>query len=240
MKINSKEKFIKLFVSTMARMGYLIETFDFEKDLLLAMNNRKYEDLFYFFDDVSDLDFSLILLEMQQNGLISISSGIRSVKISVLDKLFYKVSNEILRNYDESIINLMESLIKEIDLSKSLAEVLPDGVQGIYRLTNPNGIYVMDSTHSIVTDGIVVNASEVKSGSVLVQSANFVIMQSYVENKLKGLELSYKFDDKRFILRIAKEIIDLYRTMMSTGDLEQDNKRLEKLNDINGYRYRKN
>ena len=34
MRINSKEKFIKLFVCVMAQMGCTIETCDFERDLI--------------------------------------------------------------------------------------------------------------------------------------------------------------------------------------------------------------
>jgi len=70
MKINTKRKFITLLVSVMAKKGYMIETFDFEKDLITFLSFDKYSNLFYFFENISDFDFEDILKELQRDGLV--------------------------------------------------------------------------------------------------------------------------------------------------------------------------
>lgn len=239
MKVNSKEKFIKLLVSTMVRMGYLIESFDFERDLVMMMSIDKYNDLFYFFDDISDFDFTSMLSEMQRDGLIRVSVESNKTKVEILNKLFYTVSDQILSNFDDNLIRLMEEMIRELTLSKNLSEKLPNGVNGIYRLTNPNRVYNVSSSHSIVTDGMVVRIDNEATGACIVQSANFVFLQRFLGGKLSEVQLFHKFEDQRYLFTKLKEILEFYRYLSDSHENKEEFSHFEKIKDINGYRYKK-
>lgn len=235
MKVNSKEKFIKLLVSTMAKMGYIIETYDFENDLIMMMSIAKYDDLFYFFNDISDFYFTDILLEMNRDGLIKVSSDMNNIKIEIVNKMFYTVSDEILKIFSPELINLMAQMIRELDLSKQMSQSLPENVHGIYRLANPNRIYGIGDNHSIITDGMVVGVNTT-TNACLVQNANYVFLQRFYEDKLAEMQLYYKFDDQRFLLRRIKEILDFYRYLDGQQAKREEFSKYKKLTGINGYR----
>ncbi len=242
MKINSKDKFIRLYIAVMAEMGYFVETFDFEKDMIKLMSNRKYEDLFYFFDDISDFDFSDILRNMHDSELIEVSESLRTTKITILDKMYNEEAERLLSKYDIGTINLVTEMIRELDLSKSINNEISSAIESCYRLANPNGVYFMGDTHSIVTDGIVIKIDEEKSGGYLVENATFVVIQNYFNNELKELQLYHKFEDKRRMLSIIKEIIDYQRKIRDAAKksvllIEEDTNYFEMLEGIKGYRY---
>lgn len=244
MKINSKRKFITLLVSVMAKKGYMVETFDFEKDLITFLSFGKYDDLFYFFEDVSDFDFGDILRELQRDGLISVSFDTRKTRIELLHKMFYSVSDEILSTFDKESIKLMEDMLEEYSLSVSLTGELPNNVQGIYRLTNPNRVYNLNKSHSIITDGVVCNVDTDKTGAYLVQDATFVFLQSFMDSILVEMQVFHKFEDRRYIYNKVKEILKFYYYLEMNAQKrscfnEEEFQDFEKLVEINGYRYKK-
>ncbi len=244
MKINTKRKFITLLVSVMAKKGYMIETFDFEKDLITFLSFDKYSNLFYFFENISDFDFEDILKELQRDGLVSVSFDTRKTRIELLHKMFYSVSDEILSSFDDESINLMEELLEEHSLSVSLNSELPNNVQGIYRLTNPNRVYNLNNFHSIITDGVVCNVDTNKTGAYLVQDAIFVFLQSFMDCGLVEMQVFHKFEDRRYIYNKAKEILKFYYYLEMTAKKrasfdEEEFENFEKLDEVNGYRYKK-
>lgn len=244
MKINTKRKFITLLVSVMAKKGYMIETFDFEKDLITFLFFDKYSDLFYFFEDISDFDFEEILRELQRDGLISVSFDTRKTRIELLHKMFYNVSDEILSTFDKESIKLMEDMLEEYSLSVSLTSELPNNVQGIYRLTNPNRVYNVNKSHSIITDGLVCKVDTDKTGAYLVQDATFVFLQSFMDSRLVEMQVFHKFNDRRYIYNKVKEILKFYYYLKMNAQkrdrfIEEEFQNFEKFDEINGYRYKK-
>lgn len=93
MKVNRKEKFIQLLLAVMARTGLIVETFDFEKELLVMMEDRRYADLFYFFETMDDINFTELLNQYREEGLIDTTFTLREVTIRISNKMFYNVSD---------------------------------------------------------------------------------------------------------------------------------------------------
>lgn len=245
MRINSKDKFIKLFVCVMSKMGCSIETFNFEKELIQMMAIGKYDDLFYFFENISDLDFTEILLEMQRDGLIVVDYYTNGTRIEILNRLFYDVGDHILNKFDNHLVKLMEEMLGDLILSRSLSDSLPKGIEGTCRLCNPNRVYMMNESYSIVTDGLVLKTDKENTGAYIVQDASFVFMQRIFEDKLKEIQVYYKFDNRSFLLNKIREILEFYKRILgSYGEdilrQSQDYSYFEPLNEINGYRYKKN
>lgn len=243
MKIKSKKSFITLWLCSMADTGKLVGTYDFLKELLPVMSDGKYNDLFYFFNNLSDLDFSSELLEYQKRELVSLDfheEGTTTIRL--LHKFSYPVSGELMENFDNLSIHFMGLLQKELDLTRFFEQNLPPGVVGTYKLENPNGIYVMDNDMSIVTDGVVSQFGE-QENTYLVQDAGFSVVRRYQDEELKEMHLKYPFDDQRYISNLMEKTVNLskkitgYDVMMRSG-VVTDRNYFEKLDDAPGYRYK--
>lgn len=238
MRINSKEKFITLMLSTMAQMGFMVETYDFEQEMLQMMSDRRYTDLFYFFESLDDLDFADFLEKYYREGLIELNFSIRTVTIRLLNRMFYPVADEELAKYDETTKKLMQNMLRELDLSKDLRDQVGREVKARYYLSNPNGLHDMKSTSSIVTDGSAINEMENETGTIVVQDATFLIIQDMVDSKLKEIKFFYKFEDKHFVYRVIKEVMEFYRSLREKTTCDSL-EHFEKIPGIDGYRYRK-
>ena len=70
MKIKSQSEFIDLFLVALAESGFLISSFQFPDDFISIMSDRKYSDIFSFFQNLSDLDFVPRLEELSHEGYI--------------------------------------------------------------------------------------------------------------------------------------------------------------------------
>ncbi len=57
MKIQSQSEFINLFLVALAESGFLISSFQLPDDFISIMSDRKYSELFSFFQNSLDLDF---------------------------------------------------------------------------------------------------------------------------------------------------------------------------------------
>lgn len=239
MRVNRKEKFIKLLLAVMARTGLIVETFDFEKELLVMMEDRRYADLFYFFETMDDINFTELLNQYREEDLIDTSFTLREVTIRISNEMFYKVSDQILHQFDDNLINLMEMLLRELDLSRGLQQEVATPVMARYRLSNPNGMHTIKSISSIVTDGDVKKAFAGSTGGIIVENATFLVIQDYIDKKLNDFQLFYKFEDKRFVLRMVREIIDFYRRIMDNTNRVEEDERFERLDNVQGYKYKK-
>lgn len=239
MKVNRKEKFIKLLLAVMARTGLIVETFDFEKELLVMMEDRRYADLFYFFETMDDINFTELLNQYREEGLIDTTFTLREVTIRISNKMFYNVSDQILYQFDDNLIKLMEMLLRELDLSRSLQQEVSVPVMARYCLSNPNGMHTIKPVSSIVTDGDVRKAFAGSTGGIIVENATFLVIQDYIDKKLNDFQLFYKFEDKRFVLRLVREIIDFYRRIMNNTNRVEEDERFERLDNIEGYKYKK-
>lgn len=225
----------------MAHTGKLVDTYDFSKQLPKMMIDRKYEDLFYFFTNLDDFDFSKELLEYQDKCFISVISQEEGTTIQLLHKFCYPVSSELLNDFDKTSIHLMKYLQTEVDLSTKIEKNLPDGVSGLYKLRNPNGFYVLNNQTSVITDGNVCKFEE--ENTYLVQNATFSVIQRQNENQLQEVQLNYRFEDLPYVFQLLQKTVDLSKELTSYEKMLQperviDREQFEKLTDVPGYRYK--
>lgn len=240
MKINTKEKFINLLLATMAEMGLLVETYDFQKELLMMMSDRRYDDLFYFFEDMSDLDFTECLDKYSEERLIEVRYSLRAVTISILNGMFYPVADQILEKYDKNIVKQMESMLRELDLSRCLQREVYSQGRVRYLLSNPNGLHHIGVGSSVVTDGNVMKSFERDTGGIIVQEATFLTIQEFDGEVLNSIDLYYKFEDKRFVFKLVKEILTYYKRVIENNiGICEDDEKFEELDGVSGYKYKK-
>lgn len=241
MKIKSKEDFILLYLLAMSHMGFVVFTCDFKEDLLKMMRDRKYDDLFSFFHSLEDLDFSRKLGDFVQNRWIEVSSYEKGTTIHLLPSFSYSDSTDLTNRFDFPTLSLMMQLLNEMNLNAALTGFISEDVDASYRLANPNTVYTIDDTMSIVTDGEVEPLN--KDNTYLVQNASFVVLQKKRENKLVSFDLFYPFDDQQYIFHIVKKILNLSKDVtehmkLFPPRLEEKNQQFEQLEGINGFRYK--
>lgn len=240
--IRTKQDFLTLYLIAMHKMGMLVTTCQFQNDLLKMMNLRKYDDLFAFFYNLDDFDFTSELQFFEKKGLISLVPREKEITIRLSHKFCYPVAEQLAEQYDDYLLSLMIQFLRELKLSANLGHFLPYEVDALYCLTNPNAIYTIDGSTSIITDGTVDLLA--KTGTYLVQDADFVVLQKMKEEKLAAFELYYRFEDQKYIFHIVNKIITLYGEInhyvhllpSEHIELHQD---FEEFSHVKGYRYKR-
>lgn len=240
--IRSKQDFISLYLVAMHKMGLLVTTTCFKEDLLKMMSIDKYEDLFSFFYNLDDLDFSSELSSFVAKEWITLIPREEGVTIRLSHSFCFPIAEQLAENYDSYYLSLMIQLLRELKLSSDLRHFIPYDVDTLYRLTNPNAIYTIGASTSIVTDGTVDPLD--KTDTYLVQDASFVVLQRMKEEKLAAFELFYRFEDQRYIFYIVKKIVNLCREVTDymkffQPELIEERKEFEELSHVKGYRYKK-
>lgn len=242
MRITTKEDFIKLYLATAEKDGQIVSTHHFKEELLKMMYDRKYEDLFTFFNSIEDLNFERELIIFEKEGYLKWQKKEEKITIHLSHTFQYSIACRILNQYDDHLIILMSQLLQELNLSSNLTNYFPDKVSSTYRLTNPNTIYQINENMRIITDG---NVNPIAPKNFyLVQDANFVVLQTFVEGQVSELNLSYSFDNPGYIFSIIQNILDLDKEItthmkMVHPEIIEARKNFVELEEVKGYRYRR-
>ncbi|MCM1052376.1 MAG: hypothetical protein NC483_00140 [Ruminococcus sp.] len=207
MEIRSKSQFIYLLIGAMTMTGDIVDNFDFEKDIFKVIDDRRFNDLFYFFRRRDDLDFTKELQELVAKDFIYcwVQEDNRIV-IKLNNVMFQCEALKILKEYDEQIIQLMVLFLKEKSLSWSLSGALKEGTLCKHSLVNPNGVFRIDNDMRIISNGVM---KEIDDGLVLVENASFTVIERLKNGIVCSFELLHPFDNGRYIHRIAKNISEL-------------------------------
>lgn len=206
MKIKSSNDFINLFIITLAKEGYIISTYNFNKELLEFLTDRKYANLFSFFQELSDFNFNNILNLMEEEGLIELTPREDdNITIKICNKFLYPIAERLLSEYDESLYLNMKDLIKDINLTQKFQGKLPKGATGTYKRGNPNNLYTISSDSRIITDG---DLEELTDNKFLVQNASFTITETIKEDKVIRMDIILPFENDRYMDSVIDQVLN--------------------------------
>lgn len=217
MEILNKRDFIELLICTMAKNGNVVETFNLKDEIFLRLDDLRYEKLFFFFRSLRDLEFESVLTEFTNEDFTDCYKVSENQYYIKLTNKFINQYDSVLSKYDKSIVDVMEKFIREIDLSKQMIEYAPHNNTISYCLTNPNRIYSITEDMRIITNGIV---RKLGNNKCLVEDAQFVFVESFLEDKLQDIKIYYPFDDIRYINNIVEQLlkIETLKYLRSMGE----------------------
>ncbi len=245
MRIESREDFVRLLLGTMSKISYIIETFDLKRELSLMMEDKRYDNLFYFVSSLDDLDLFDVLVPYRDKGFIELRGDRRKVTIDIRSQLFSPFAKQILEGFDDSLIAQMAQMIRELDIGRNIGLCSYGDITTVFKMVNPNGIYTVERKENIVTDGDVRKAPEIKTGAVVVENASFLSKQIFNRGKLNEFQFYYRFDNKSDIWRLAKHILsylDAVERKKKNLPIYSGEEVLDKFTELDkglGYRYKR-
>lgn len=208
MKIQSQSEFINLFLVALAESGFLISSFQLPDDFISIMSDRKYSELFSFFQNSSDLDFVPRLKELSYEGYIYFKQDNKTGVINVRRLISHPNFSSMMHFHQDSICKMQE-LIEEVITTHELNDMLKkEGATGIYRKDNSNGIYSLNEEDKIFTNG---NIVEMMPNTYMVENSSFCIVESFKDQRLQYMQVTYPFEFEYYMKNVITSILELNR-----------------------------
>lgn len=207
MKIKSQSDFINLFLVALAESGFLISSFQFPDDFISIMSDRKYSELFSFFQNLSDLDFVPRLEELSHEGYIYFKQQDNKTGVIDVRKLISHPHFSSMMHFTQDSICKMQELIEEVNSTRELNDMLKrEGITGTYRKDNSNGIYSLNEDDKIFTNG---NIVEMMPNTYMVENSSFCIVGSFKDQRLQHMQVTYPFEFEYYMKNVITNILEL-------------------------------
>ena len=209
MKIQSQSEFINSFLVALAESGFLISSFQLPDDFISIMSDRKYSELFSFFQNSSDLDFVPRLKELSHEGYIYFKQQDNKTGVIDVRRLISHPNFSSMMHFNQDSICKMQELIEEVNTTHELNDMLKkEGATGIYRKDNSNGIYSLNEDDKIFTNG---NIVEMMPNTYMVENSSFCIVESFKDQRLQHMQVTYPFEFEYYMKNVITSVLELNR-----------------------------